>query len=253
MLPFDHLWRRKPEPQHLISYYCSISFLIYIHIHSLKTTPSKWDQPHSAMELVLLHPHLWTTLGLLEAQPMFLHAARSWLNLEIVPLWIMWKIIHASWAWRSRDRSSGKRFGKIPLRFAHLRVLASAFQQRHCRCSCIDQQSQFKIISVYLWSDEKFIFYEREFMLEFRLTHLAKTSTQGLSFPCLQGTEDYSLGAMMEWRKHVQILSKERDQLICSVLPYKYCVFLSAGRTSSAMGSIVLPLLYPPRGPKAMC
>lgn len=165
-----------PEPQHLISCYYNASLVIYIHTHSLKTTPVKWDQPPCATELVLLHPHSWTTPGLLEAQPV-LHAARNWLSLEIVPLWITWKIIHTSWACWSRDSSSGKPFGKISVHFAHLSVLASAFQQRCCRCSCKGQQSQFNTIGVNPWSDEKFIFYEREFMLEFRLTHLAKTRT----------------------------------------------------------------------------
>lgn len=51
----------------------------------------------------------------------------------------MWEVIHASWAWWSRDRNSSKP-GNIPAYFAHLRSLASAFWQRHGRFSGVGQQ-----------------------------------------------------------------------------------------------------------------
>lgn len=147
--PFDHLWRRKPEIQRLISYYCSIILVIYIHIHALKTTPIKWDQLHGGISLIASTARaskrdygFWG--------PVFPHAVRSWLSVEIASLWIMWKIIHDSRAWWSRDRGSGKPFGKITRAFCKLTCVSVCI-------SCIGQQNRFKIISVDAWSDEKFI------------------------------------------------------------------------------------------------
>lgn len=72
--------------------------LDYLHPHSFSKDNPHQKRPTSLCNgiIFIVSTHVNSTSAL-DTQPMFLHAARSCLSLEIVPLWIVWKTIHASW------------------------------------------------------------------------------------------------------------------------------------------------------------